>query len=179
MHEQQKRPDQWRLGFGQRRRALHPSRNRRLDLLVVSERQTRTSSMAKSTTRKLPKKIAGVTVPKFLRQPGTIAEFLNSPVGRAVLAEALVAAAAALKNYKPAAETVGQAVDTVEKAGSETAATAKHLAQGAAGGLADMTAGAGRQIVPAFSAADDHTDPELEKRGKPKRDKDSDSPSTH
>jgi hypothetical protein len=67
MHEQQKRPDQWRLGLGQRRRALHPSRNRHLDLLVLSERQTRTSSMAKSTTRKLPKKIAGVTVPKFLR----------------------------------------------------------------------------------------------------------------
>jgi len=44
--------------------------------------------MARSNTLKLPKKIAGVKVPKFLRQPGTIAEFLNSPVGRAVLAEA-------------------------------------------------------------------------------------------
>ena len=125
--------------------------------------------MAKSNTLKLPKSIAGVKVPKFLRTPGTIEQFLNSPVSRAVLAEALIAAAAALKNYKPAAETVGQATETVEKAGSEAAATAKNLAQSAAGGLADMASGVARQIVPASSAAaDDETDPGLGKRGKPK-----------
>ena len=69
--------------------------------------------MAKRDTRKLPKKIAGVKVPKFLRQPGTITDFLNSPVGRLVLAEALLAAAAALKNYKPVAETVGHATESL------------------------------------------------------------------
>jgi hypothetical protein len=56
--------------------------------------------MTKSDTLKLPKRIAGVKVPKVLRRPGTIVDFLNSPVGRLVLAEALIAAAAALKNYK-------------------------------------------------------------------------------
>ena len=136
--------------------------------------------MAKSNTLKLPKSIAGIKVPKFLRTPGTIEQFLNSPVGRVVLAEALIAAAAALKNYKPVAETVEQATETVEKAGSEAAATAKNLAQSAAGGLADMASGVARQIVPASSAAaDDETDPGLGKRGKPKRDKDGDSPSKH
>ena len=72
-----------------------------------------------ANTLKLPKKIAGVTVPKFLRQPGTITDFLNSPVGRLVLADALIAAAAALKNNKPSTETVSQAAGTVEKVGSE------------------------------------------------------------
>src|SRR4051794_28707820 len=141
--------------------------------------------MAKSNTLKLPKSIAGVKVPKFLRTPGTVEQFLNSPVGRAVLAEALIAAAAALKSYKPAAGTVGQGTETVEKAGSEAAATSKNLAQSAAGGLADMASGVARQIVPASStAADGETDPglgktRLGKRGKPKRNKDDDRPSKH
>ena len=43
-----------------------------------------------------------------------------------------------------------------------------------------MASGVARQIVPASSAAaDDETDPGLGKRGKPKRDKDGDSPSKH
>ena len=135
--------------------------------------------MAKRDTRKLPKKIAGVKVPKFLRQPGTITDFLNSPVGRLVLAEALLAAAAALKNYKPVAETVGQAADTVEAAGSEAATTAKNLVHSAASGLADVAAGVVRQIVPASSAGDSQTDRGLDKSSKPKKEGDSDSPSRH
>ena len=133
--------------------------------------------MAKRDTLKLPKKIAGVKVPKILRH-GTATEFLNSPVGRFVLAEALIAAAAALKNYKPVAETVGQVADTVEKAGSEAASTAKDLVQSATSGLADVAAGVVRQIVPASSAADSQTD-RGEKSGKPKKERDSDSPSRH
>jgi hypothetical protein len=135
--------------------------------------------MTKSDTLKLPKRIAGVKVPKVLRRPGTIVDFLNSPVGRLVLAEALIAAAAALKNYKPVAETMGEAANTVEKAGIEAASTAKDFVQSAAGGLADVAAGVVRQIVPASSGADDQTDHGLERRGKPKKDIDSETPSTH
>jgi hypothetical protein len=138
--------------------------------------------MAKKSTRKkgtpkLPKKVAGVAVPKVLRR-GAIADILNSPVGRLILAEALVAgaaaAAAALKNYKPIAEPVGQAVDAVERAGADAAITAKDLVQSAAGGLADVAAGVVRQIVPASSAAED-----AKEKGKPKQDKDNDGPSKH
>src|SRR5215217_8629342 len=132
----------------------------------MGRRQRRRARMAKSDTLKLPKKIAGVKVPKALRHPGTIADFLNSPVGRFVLAEALIAAAAALKNYKPVAETVGQVAETVEKAGSEAATTAKDLVQSAASGLADVATEVVRQIVPASSAADDQNDRGLEKKGK-------------
>ena len=64
---------------------------------------------SKKSTPKLPKKIAGVAVPKSLRS-GAIAGLLDSPAGRLVLAEALVAGAAAaataLRNYKPVAESL-------------------------------------------------------------------------
>src|SRR3954453_4625073 len=63
---------------------------------VIRERERRRASMAKMDTLKLPKTIAGVKVPKFLRHPGTILEILNSPAGRLVIAEVLIAAAAAL-----------------------------------------------------------------------------------
>jgi hypothetical protein len=140
-------------------------------------------STPKKSTPKLPKKVAGVAVPKVLRR-GTIADILNSPVGRLILAEALVAgaaaAAAALKNYKPIAEPVGQAVDAVERAGADAAITAKDLVQSAAGGLADVAAGVVRQIVPASSAAEDTgPGPADEKKGKRKQDKDNDGPSKH
>ena len=46
--------------------------------------------MAKTSTPKLPKKVAGFEVAKVLRR-GVLAELLNSPVGRLALAEALVA----------------------------------------------------------------------------------------
>ena len=136
-------------------------------------------STPKKDSPKLPKKVAGIAVPKVLRR-GTIADILHSPVGRLILAEALVAAAAAaaaaLKNYKP----VGQAVDAVERAGSDAATTANDLVQSAAGGLADMAAGVVRQIVPASSAAEDaEPDPANEKKGKRKRDGDSDLLNKH
>src|SRR4051812_28109146 len=123
--------------------------------------------MAKSDTLKLPKKIAGVKVPKVLRH-GTVTEFLNSPVGRFVLAEALVAAAtaaaAALKNYKPVSETV-----------SDAGTTAKDLVKDAASGLADVAAGVVHQILPASSDAEGAN----QKTGKPKRDKDNNGLSKH
>ena len=50
--------------------------------------------MAKTSTPKLPKTVAGREVPKALRR-GVFAELLNSPVGHLVLADALVAGAAA------------------------------------------------------------------------------------
>ena len=49
--------------------------------------------MAKKIKIKLPKKIAGVKIPKVIRK-GPIGEFMNSGAGQVILAEALVAAAA-------------------------------------------------------------------------------------
>jgi hypothetical protein len=130
--------------------------------------------MGKSKPLKLPKQIGGIKVPKFLREPGTIEGILDSPVGRAVLAEALIAAAAALKNYKPTADT-GEAVEAAANGGSNAA---KDPVQSAASGLADVTVGVIRQIVPAASGDESGADKPA-KRAKPKQDRPDEAPSQH
>src|SRR5688500_7040363 len=49
--------------------------------------------MAKKIKIKLPKRVAGVKIPKVVRK-GPIGEFLNSGAGQVILTETLVAAAA-------------------------------------------------------------------------------------
>ena len=49
--------------------------------------------MAKKVKIKLPKKVAGVKIPKVIRK-GPIGQFLNSGAGQVILAETLVAATA-------------------------------------------------------------------------------------
>jgi hypothetical protein len=49
--------------------------------------------MAKKMKIKLPKRVAGVKIPKVIRK-GPVGEFLNSGAGQVILAETLVAAAA-------------------------------------------------------------------------------------
>ncbi|MES2625353.1 MAG: hypothetical protein V4628_08745 [Pseudomonadota bacterium] len=49
--------------------------------------------MAKKVKVKLPKRVAGMKIPKVVRK-GALGEFLNSGAGQVILAETLVAAAA-------------------------------------------------------------------------------------
>jgi hypothetical protein len=51
--------------------------------------------MAKKLKIKLPKRVAGVKIPKSIRK-GPVGQFLNSGAGQILIAEALVAAAGAL-----------------------------------------------------------------------------------
>jgi hypothetical protein len=51
--------------------------------------------MAKKLKLKLPKRVAGVKIPKSIRK-GPVGQFLNSGAGQILIAEALVAAAGAL-----------------------------------------------------------------------------------
>lgn len=126
--------------------------------------------MAKDAAFKLPKRIAGIKVPKALRKAAAIGEFLNSPTGRVILAEVLMAAAAALKNHKPGSDPVGKAADAADRAGSEGKSAAKDVVRSAAGGLTDLAAGVTRQIVPASPARDESAD-RLGKKGKARPDK--------
>lgn len=134
--------------------------------------------MSKSKPLKLPKRIGGIKVPKFLREPGTIKGVLDSPVGRAVLAEALIAAAAALKNYKPVTDMIDGAGEAVANAGSDAATAAKDTVQSAASGLADVAAGVIRQIVPTASGDESGADKPA-KRAKTKPDRRDENPSRH
>ncbi|MBM1174733.1 hypothetical protein [Microvirga arabica] len=108
--------------------------------------------MAKKSKAKLPKTIAGVTVPKAVRTSGLLDELLNSQLGREILSEAIVAAAGAvasvLMKKRPSADQVAEAGETIVKTGAETASATKDLAQTAAGAVTEVVADAARQILP-------------------------------
>ncbi|MDY6984730.1 MAG: hypothetical protein SV422_16715, partial [Pseudomonadota bacterium] len=74
---------------------------------------------------KLPKRVAGVKIPKAIRK-GPIGHFLTSGAGQLVIAETLVAAAAAFTAVKTdesgkAADTLKNPVDSVRRAGAAVA----------------------------------------------------------
>jgi hypothetical protein len=108
--------------------------------------------MAKKTKAKLPKTIAGVKVPKAIRTSGLLDELLNSPLGRGILAEAIVAAAGAvasvLMKKRPSANQVARASETIADTGTEAASATKDLAQTAVRAVTEAVADAARHILP-------------------------------
>lgn len=81
--------------------------------------------MAKKAKFKLPKRVAGVKIPKVIRK-GPLGHFLNSSAGQRVLAEMLVAAAAAFTAVKAdedgaVGETLRHPVDSARRAGEAVA----------------------------------------------------------
>jgi hypothetical protein len=104
--------------------------------------------MAKKSKAKLPKTIAGVTVPKAERTSG----LLNSQLGREILAEAIVAAAGAvasvLMKKRSSTDQVAQASETIVNTGAEAASATKDLAQTAVGAVTGVVADAARHILP-------------------------------
>ena len=109
----------------------------------------------------LPKTFAGMKVPKALRNSSMIAALINNPVGREVLADALLAgataAAAALRANAAATRRVGRARKAVAAATSdaaESAAKTKDLVEhavGTVGGAVTEAMGkAAKQMLPQF-----------------------------
>ena len=81
--------------------------------------------MAKKLKIKLPKRVAGVKIPKSVRK-GPIGQFLNSGAGQIIIAQALVAAAGAIAVSKTDSDsTVGNLlhhpVDTTRRMGRNAA----------------------------------------------------------
>jgi hypothetical protein len=113
--------------------------------------------MARKGKTKLPKTVAGVTVPKRLRKPGkSLAGLFKSPLGREILAEALVGAAAAaavtLRRNRPSAGEVKGAGVAMAGAGASAAVGAKDVAQSAVG---SVVAEAARQVLPSSLTGED------------------------
>ncbi|MGQ9365283.1 hypothetical protein [Azospirillum sp. ST 5-10] len=85
----------------------------------------------KSKGFKLPKRIAGVKVPKHLRKSGgSLGSLLESPMARQILADALVAAAGALAANRGTRQAVSHA-------GSGAAETVRDAAGAIAGVVAE------------------------------------------
>jgi hypothetical protein len=83
--------------------------------------------MAKKLKIKLPKRVAGVKIPKSVRK-GPVGQFLNSGAGQVIVAQALVAAAGALAVSKTDPDSqignfIHHPVDTTRRAGRRAART--------------------------------------------------------
>ena len=125
--------------------------------------------MAKSGKSKLPKKVAGVKVPKTLRKNALVTLF-DSPIGREILADAIVAAAtaaaAALVKHRPSARQLANAGEAVVDAGADAASATRDSVQGAAGAVANLVTEVAQHVLPSsMTGAED----EDRGRGKARR----------
>jgi len=111
--------------------------------------------MAKSKTKsktKVPKMIAGVKVPKTLRQSGWLDPLLANPQTREILADVLIAAAgaaaAALVKERPSMRQVADTGAATVGAGIEAGSAARDLVQEAASAAAGVIRDAAKAILP-------------------------------
>jgi hypothetical protein len=96
----------------------------------------------------VPKKVAGVKVPKAVQKSGTLSTLFSSSLGREILADALIAAAgaaaAALTRTRPAQ----QAGHAVAEAGSQAASATSDAVQTASTAVAGVISEAARNFLP-------------------------------
>ena len=105
---------------------------------------------------KVPKKIAGVKIPKALRK-GVVGSLFDNPRTREILADVLIAAAgaaaAALVKHRPTGEQVMDAGEAVMDGAAGAGAAARDAVQSAAGAVTEAVADTARQILPASLTA--------------------------
>ncbi|HEX2526690.1 MAG TPA: hypothetical protein VHL31_10395 [Geminicoccus sp.] len=96
---------------------------------------------------KIPKKIAGVKVPRALRKSKSIRKFLKDPDNRQMITSALMAAggalATALAEHRPGGKQVKHALHEAGDIGSGAAGGV----QSAAGAMGNVVAGAARSLA--------------------------------
>jgi hypothetical protein len=143
----------------------------------------------------LPKKVAGVKVPKSLRKNSdSLSSLIASPLAREVVADALIAIAGALAGNKKSREAVTKAASNAAKtgaragsaameAGADAAAATRDAAATATGAVAEVVTEAARRVLPASLTGEDGkkgrdesryahlVDPEGQKKRKKTRDK--------
>ncbi|HEY1961810.1 MAG TPA: hypothetical protein VGG69_05295 [Rhizomicrobium sp.] len=102
----------------------------------------------------LPKKLIGVKVPKPLRNLGWLQSFLESDLGRRILAEALVAAAAAASAalIGTQTETGAKAGKTVKQVGKKGKHLVRDVVQSAAGAATEIIGNAAKSMLPDMEA---------------------------
>jgi hypothetical protein len=121
----------------------------------VTKAKSNAKSKAKSQSKKnesgIPKKVAGVKVPKAVRESSFSALF-NSSLGREIIADALIAAAGAAAAALTRSRTAKDAGKAVADAGSSAAAAGTDLTQTAAGAVATVVTEAAKSFLPASLA---------------------------
>jgi len=115
---------------------------------------------------RLPKKIAGIRVPKRIRKSSLLHGLLDSPVGRHILAEALTAGAAAgaavlVRERKDVAD----GVEAGAKRGVRMAALVGETVQSAADAMLSSVTTAARSMLSDNDDEDEHGGKHSEKFG--------------
>jgi hypothetical protein len=125
---------------------------------IVTKSKSRSKAKAKSDSNKsdskktesgIPKKVAGVKVPKAVRESGSLSALFNSSLGREILADALIAAAGAAAAALTRSRTAKNAGKAVADAGSAAAAAGTDLTHTAAGAVATVVTEAAKNFLPA------------------------------
>jgi hypothetical protein len=120
--------------------------------------------MAKKSKNLLPKKIAGVKVPKTVRK-GRFGEFLVSPAGQKLIAEAIVAAGAVagakkVKDSDKARDKFADVADRLQNLGDG----AGKNASAAGGAIAYALGEAARSFADALQRHRSEDEPDMEAR---------------
>jgi hypothetical protein len=102
---------------------------------------------------KVPKKVAGVKLPKTLRHSDLVGAILQNDTARRLLADALIAAAGAAaavltRKVVPSAEQVAAAGEAVADAGSKAASATTDLASDIAGTLGHAVTAVATSLLP-------------------------------
>jgi hypothetical protein len=124
---------------------------------------------AKAKSKKstgMPKMVAGVKMPKAVRQSSSLGTLIHSPLGREILADALIAAATAAAAALTRTRTAKVAGQAVADAGSEAASTGKDAVQTAAGAVAGGVTEAARSFLPSSLIGGDTDERGVEIRSK-------------
>jgi hypothetical protein len=97
----------------------------------------------------LPKKVAGFKVPKRLRKSRLLRSLLANPLGRQVVADALVAGAGAgAAVLVRERREVGDAAEKGARKGARGLALATEAVESAAGAMMDVVSDAARSMLP-------------------------------
>lgn len=120
--------------------------------------------MSKKKKSFLPKKIAGVKVPKAVRK-GRLGELIASPAGQAAIAEAVmavgaVAGAKKVKDSPKARGALAEVADKLRDAGDGTGKKAAKTATAASGALAFALGEAARSFADALQKHGDDDGPD-------------------
>jgi hypothetical protein len=134
-----------------------------------------TKAKSKSKAKKakkdndVPKKVAGVKVPKAVRQSSSISTLFSSALGREILADALIAAAGAAAAALTRTRSAQQAGHAVAEAGSNAASTASDAVQTASTAVAGVISEAARNFLPpSLIGGEENTEQDESKARKPR-----------
>ncbi|GEP05544.1 hypothetical protein [Methylobacterium oxalidis] len=101
---------------------------------------------------KVPKTLAGLSLPNRLRKSGALTSILNNPLARTILADVLVAAAGAaataLVRHRPSGPQVAHAGERIADAGVHAASATSDTARAAVGAIGTMVTEMASSVLP-------------------------------